>query len=274
VGMTALTVDTKLMAHLSKAFRPQARDFLVVAMGMGSTYRSGLRLGLRTDVVELSPTVPERMHVFHPDADRWLQHPDGRVIVSDGRNYVKLSEKQYDLIAVDPAPPIESAGSVVLYTREFMLESKARLRPGGVFLLWIPYATPMADFKTHVRTLASAFRHTHLLLAPGGNGVFMFGSDSPLELQAASLRAVLGHPEVLRDLAEAPDNPASDAQEWEAVIRRAGWLADEEVRAFAGPGPVITDDRPRSEYYLWRRAFMKDRSYVNERMLRAAGPDT
>ena len=49
--------------------------------------------------------------LFFPDAERFLNHPKGRVIVSDGRNYVRLSRQTYDLVAVDPAPPIESAGS-------------------------------------------------------------------------------------------------------------------------------------------------------------------
>ncbi|HJW59248.1 MAG TPA: fused MFS/spermidine synthase, partial [Actinomycetota bacterium] len=55
VGMTSLTVDTKLMGYLSKALRPDASDFLVIAFGMGGTYRSGLQIGMRTDAVELSP---------------------------------------------------------------------------------------------------------------------------------------------------------------------------------------------------------------------------
>src|SRR6266508_4197683 len=126
VGMTSLTVDTKLMAYLPKALRPEARDFLVICFGMGSTYRSGLKLGLRTDAVELSPTVPSRMPVFFPDADSYLHHPNGHVTISDGRNYVRLSRKRYDMVAVDPAPPIESAGPVVPYTREFLTEGRAR----------------------------------------------------------------------------------------------------------------------------------------------------
>ena len=207
VGMTSLTVDTKLMGYLSKALRPEAQDFLVIAFGMGGTYRSGLQLGLRTDAVELSPTVPSRMPVFFPDADRFLDHPQGRVIVSDGRNYVRLSRETYDMIAVDPAPPIESAGSVVLYTREFLTEGKARLRPGGVFMLWIPYALPLDDFKEHVRTFAGVFGHVRLVLSPGRHGVFMFGSDAPLEFTEPNIRQVLGAPAALRDLNDVPDHP-------------------------------------------------------------------
>jgi spermidine synthase len=272
VGMTSLTVDTKLMGYLSKALRPDARDFLVIAFGMGGTYRSGLNLGLRTDAVELSPTVPSRMPVFFPDAEHFLHHPRGRVIVSDGRNYVRLSRETYDMVAVDPAPPVESAGSVVLYTREFLTEGKARLRPGGVFMLWIPYALPLDDFKEHVRTFAGVFGHVRLVLSPGRHGVFMFGSDAPLEFTGPNIRRVLGAPAALRDLNDVPDHPPTDADGWVEVVRGSQWLGDDQLRSFIGPGPQITDDRPRSEYFLWRRAFMDDPRYIGEATLRRAAP--
>ena len=272
VGMTSLTVDTKLMGYLSKALRPDAQDFLVIAFGMGGTYRSGLQLGLRTDAVELSPTVPSRMPVFFPDADRFLDHPQGRVIVSDGRNYVRLSRETYDMVAVDPAPPIESAGSVVLYTREFLTEGKARLRPGGVFMLWIPYALPLDDFKEHVRTFAGVFGHVRLVLSPGRHGVFMFGSDAPLEFTEPNIRQVLGNPAALRDLNDVPDHPPTDADGWVEIVRSSQWLADDRLRSFIGSGPQITDDRPRSEYFLWRRALMDDQQYISESTLVRAAP--
>jgi spermidine synthase len=223
---------------------------------------------MRTDAVELSPTVPSRMPVFFPDAGRFLDHPDGRVIVSDGRNFVRLSRERYDLIAVDPAPPIESAGSVVLYTREFLTEGKARLRDGGVFMLWMPYALPLDDFKEHVRTFAGVFGHVRLLLSHGRHGVFMFGSDAPLELTDAAIRRVLGSESAVRDLNDVPDHPPTDADGWVGVVRRAEWLADERLRRFAGSGPEITDDRPRSEYFFWRRTFMRHKDYISEAMLR------
>jgi predicted membrane-bound spermidine synthase len=274
VGVTSLTVDTKLMGYISKALRPKAKDFLVIAFGMGSTYRSGLKLGLHTDAVELSPTVPSRMPVFFSDASTYLNHPNGRVINSDGRNFVRLARDEYDLVAVDPAPPIESAGSVVLYTREFLTEGKARLRPGGVFLLWMPYALPMDDLKAHVRTFHNVFPHVSLMLSPGGHGMFMLGSDAPLQFDDQDILQVLGNPNAVRDLADSPDYPPTDGLGWVRAVNKAEWLSDDRVTAFTGPGPEITDDRPRSEYFLWRRAFMHEKAYVNEAMLRAATPKT
>ena len=162
---------------------------------------------------------------------------------------------------------------MVLYTHEFLSEGKARLRPGGVFLLWMPYALPMEDLKAHVRTFHNVFPHVSLLLSPGGHGMFMLGSDASLQFSDQAIMQVLGNPTALRDLADSPDwRRRSDGPGWVRAIHRAEWLADDQVSAFTGPGPEITDDRPRSEYFFWRRAFMHDKTYVTEKMLRDATP--
>jgi spermidine synthase len=268
VGMTALTIDTKLMAYLPKALRPAAQDFLVIAFGMGSTYRSGLILGLRTDAVELSPSVPSQMPNFYADAAAFLHNPQGRIIIADGRNYVRLSSKHYDLVAVDPPPPIQSAGTVVLYTREFLEQGKARLNPGGVFMLWIPYGEALADFKDHVRTFRADFPHVCLIFGPGQNGVYMLGSDAPLDFAAPTVEKIFGSAAAQADLAGAPDFSPLDGAGWMAVINRNLWLRDSQVDTFAGPGPFITDDHPRTEYYLLRSLFASDTQYIDETSLR------
>ena len=40
--MTSLTVDARLMPVLPTIARPEARRLLVIAFGMGSSYRTGL----------------------------------------------------------------------------------------------------------------------------------------------------------------------------------------------------------------------------------------
>ena len=89
--------------------------------------------------------------------------------------------------------------------------------------------------------------------------------DAPLEFtEPKHLRQVLGAPDALRDLNDVPDHPPTDADGWVQVVRRSQWLADDELRSFIGQGPEITDDRPRSEYFLWRRAFMDDPAYISD----------
>jgi hypothetical protein len=100
----------------------------------------------------------------------------------------------------------------------------------------------------------------------------MFGSDAPLEFSEPNVRKVLGTPAAISDLNDVPDHPPTDADGWVEEVRRSQWLADDQLRSFIGPGTQITDDRPRSEYFLWRRAFMDDQAYISESMLLRAAP--
>jgi hypothetical protein len=242
---------------------------LDICFGMGSTYRSSLILGMRTDAVELSPSVPAQMGAFFPDSSEYLNNPKGRVIIADGRNFVRLSRDRYDIIVVDPPPPIESAGSVVLYTSEFFAEARQRLNPGGIFLLWFPYAATTDEFKNHLRTFRAAFPHMDVLLSPVQNGAYLMGSDQPFNLDAGSLEQYLGTSSAAADLATAPDDSKLTGAGWAQEIMGQEWLKDSEVDAFVGPGPVITDDRPLSEYYLLRTLTAKDHDSITEPLLRS-----
>lgn len=270
VGMTRLTVVTKLMAYLPSVARPDAKRFLVIAFGMGSTYRSSLINGAQTDAVDLSPSVPQQMHIFFPDAATYLNNPKGRVIIADGRNYVRLSQERYDSIAVDPPPPVETAGSVVLYTREFFDQSKQRLNPGGIMMLWMPNAVPLDDYRAHLRTFRSSFAHVTVILSPGEHGTYLYGSDAPIDFDPARMLAIMSRPEVSADLRDAPDPMPGGPQAWVDRVESLVWLRDGEVDRFVGAGPLITDDRPRSEYFLWRRLISGDTTNITEARLRQA----
>jgi hypothetical protein len=58
---------------------------------------------------------------------------------------------------------------------------------------------------------------------------------------------------VLEDISSAYDSPAQTVEGWLDVIDRQTWFDDDAARAYVGDGKVITDDRPRPEYFLLRR---------------------
>jgi spermidine synthase len=254
-SMTLLTIDAKLMPILPLIARPDSKTALVVAFGMGSAFRGALIAGLRADVVELVPSVPTMFGHFYADAGAVLANPNGHVIVADGRNHVELTDRRYDIIVTDPPPPIESAGVSVISSREYYAAGKARLNPGGVMMQWVPWGQRLDEFKAHVRTFRSVFPNVLIAFGPGGYGLFMLGSDSPISFDPTNISAILARPGVTEDLSSAYDAPAHDAAGWAQRIPALVWIAGDAVARFAGDGPLITDDRPLPEYFLLRHAF-------------------
>ena len=68
-SMTLLTIDAKLMPILPLMANPDAKEALIVAFGMGSSYRSALIAGLDVEAVELVPSVLDMFGYYYPDAD-------------------------------------------------------------------------------------------------------------------------------------------------------------------------------------------------------------
>jgi spermidine synthase len=254
-AMTALTVEAKLMAILPVMLRPRAGSMLVIAFGMGSSFRSALIAGLEVDAVELVPSVPKMFGYYYADARDVLANPRGRTVIADGRNHVELTDRRYDLIVVDPPPPIESSGTAVLYSREFYEASAARLTQGGLMMEWMPYGQSVDDFRAHVRTFAHRFPFVMIAFGPGEGGTFLFGSREPIGFDESSIREVLARPGVLADLSEAFDSPATRLEQWASLIPRLVWISGADVTRFGGEGPLMTDDRPLTEYFLLRRVF-------------------
>jgi spermidine synthase len=255
-GMTVLTIDANLMPILPLIARPDARDAAVIAFGMGSSFRSALAAGLRTDAVELVPSVPRMFGWYHDDAAAVRSNAAGRVLVTDGRNYLELTDKRYDIIVTDPPPPIESSGASVISSLEYYRAGRARLNPGGIMMQWAPFGPGSADLATHIRTFRAAFPEVVILRGPGLHGIFMLGSDQPISFLEASIREVLGRPGILDNLSEPADSPVHSIDDWVTVFPAMLWLnGPAAVDAEVGPGPLVTDDRPYSEYFLLRRTF-------------------
>jgi spermidine synthase len=257
-AMTLLTVDAKLMPVLPLVLRPQSKTAVTVAFGMGSAFRGALIAGLKTEAIELVPSVPEMFPYFYPDAAAVLADPNGKVIVTDGRNHIELTTETYDIIVTDPPPPIFSSGASVISSLEYYQAGHARLNTGGIMMQWVPYGASIDEFRDHVRTFGSVFPHVSMVFGPGGYGMYMMGSDEPMVFDDATIREVLGRPGILADISSAYDSRVKTVDAWVARINALRWIADDKIDAFVGAGPLITDDQPIPEYFLLRRLFNQD----------------
>ena len=251
-SMTLLTVDAKMMPILPLIARPGSERALIVAFGMGTAFRTALVAGLRTDTVELVPSVPRMFRYYYDDAEQVLANPNGRVVIADGRNHLELVAERFDIIVTDPPPPIQSSGVSVISSLEYYQAGRDHLTDQGVMMQWTPYGTTAEDLKEHIRTFATVFPHVIAVRGFAGYGFYMLGAMQPLDLDPTVAAEVLARPGVLEDISGAFDSPTSTVDGWLAEIERQLWLAGDQVREYAGPGPLITDDEPRPEYFLLR----------------------
>jgi len=249
-SMTILTPVSKVMAHLPLAFHPRPQDGLVLCFGMGTTFRSMRRWDIPTTVVELVPSVPTLAGYYHADAQALQHAPGAHVVIDDARRYMERTARQYDVITIDPPPPVEAAGSSLLYSQEFYRLVQRRLRPGGILQQWLPggEAELAASFG---RTLLAVFPHVRVFGGVEGWGLHFLASDTPIPALPADALARRLPPPAAADLVEWGPEATPQAQ----LARLLGNEIPLGTLLQLGPDvPILTDDRPYNEYFLLRRA--------------------
>ncbi|MCK5944426.1 MAG: fused MFS/spermidine synthase [Planctomycetes bacterium] len=256
VGITTLTPVTKVMAHLPLVMRERPPESTcVICFGMGTTFRSLLSWGGRATAVELVPSVTESFGFFWDDAAQKLAMPEARIVVDDGRRFLARTEEQFDLITIDPPPPVEAGGSSLLYSAEFYDVLKARLTPTGVLAQWFPGGEERIA-RAVINTLNDSFPHLQVCRSfePPHVGLHLLASLQPLE-----------RPTVEQAIARMPEAAKQDLLEWSNgwSLELAWSLVLAQFRPVEDYIPEdrdvkITDDRPYNEYFWLRRTFGGD----------------
>lgn len=187
--ITGKGLTTKLMAHLPLLLHPHPRKALVVCFGMGTTFRSLAAHGIEVHGVELVPEEIETFHLFYEDTAEILKDPRNRIEINDGRNHLLLTHEKYDIITVDPSPPLYSSGMVNLYTPEFYRLCRDRLTPNGVICMWffLPYCHT-SEFQMLLKSFMTVFPHTTIWKSPYINGIFAIGTKEKLQINKETLR--------------------------------------------------------------------------------------
>lgn len=227
------------IGFLPAALHPDPKRALVVGLGGGATPGAVARFpGINVDVVELSQTVVNGAAWFERINFGVLGRPNVRLRVDDGRNFLLLSEPgQYDIITADAILP-HHAGAGNLYSFEYFRLVRRALRPDGLVLQWIGSNTE-TEYLLQLRTFLRVFPHATLW----GDGSLLIGSQRPFRLSRAAYDRKLADP-VTR---EALEHFTIASYERLAGLYVAGSAA---LSALAGEGPILTDDRPRVEYFL------------------------
>jgi hypothetical protein len=204
--------------------------------------------GIDTTAVELVPSVRDSFGFFFADAQQVMSKPNTRVIIDDGRRYLKRTSRQFDVVTLDPPPPVEAAGSSLLYSREFYEAVKVRLKPGGIVQQWFPGGETKI-LNSIAAALVASFNHVRVYRSLEGWGYHFLASESPVEVPTAEAA-----------LAKTPLAARADLMEWfpestpgEILNRIVSQEIPVSVALGDGRPAMLTDDRPFNEYFLVRR---------------------
>ena len=231
------TFTHRRIGHLPMVVHPGARTALVIGLGGGATAGAvSIHEGVDVDVVELADAVVSAARHFASINYDVHNRPNVHLRVDDGRNYMMLTPKRYDVITADITQPI-FAGAGNLYSREYFELMRRVLKPGGVVMQWIPGTE--AEYNLIARTFLSVFPET---TAWAGGSLFI-GSMEPLRLRRQDFQWKLGIPGRAQGMKDVR------IETFEALLGEFT-AGPNEIRAFVGPGPLLTDDRPLAEYFL------------------------
>ena len=220
---------------------------------MGTSLRSMASWGIQVKCIELVPSVVQAMPYFFHDAHSVLNMPHVEVIVDDGRRFLKRTREKFDVIIVDPPPPVESAGTSLLYSREFNKVVAERLNEGGIFQQWFPYGEEKI-LQALVRSLTDVFPYVRSYKSIDGWGFHFLASMQPFETPQAEEIIARLPVSAQRDLMEwAPQGtPQMNIKSFlnltlqkEIPVKRLLNAQDESI--------YISDDQPFNEYFLVRR---------------------
>jgi spermidine synthase len=262
LGSTAAIAPQIFQARIPLLAFPATDCVFFLGMGTGITAGEALDRDAYPNVehvvaCELSPGVVAASKKYfaggagNPDMTNGLyQDSRARVIVEDGRNHLMASDAKYEMINADLFLPYRR-GTGNLYSLEHFQNARDRLKPGGVFVQWLPlYQISEREFGIIARTMISVFPHVSLW-----RGNFQPGAE---------IAALVGH----TDATPVPPSVLNMEQEKRAAVAGATHLDihnlrlpinEQTVLLFYGGNvglaadlfadyPLNTDDRPVIEF--------------------------
>jgi spermidine synthase len=128
--------DAAVFAHFGLTQHPAPRRVLLIGGGLRGTLGEILEHPVeRVDYIELDEVLTRaaREHLAQATLAA-LDSPRVNLVHGDGRLFVKSSREQWDVIVVDVPDPATAVLNRY-YTREFFIEARERLAPGGLLVI-------------------------------------------------------------------------------------------------------------------------------------------
>jgi len=252
IGMTSLTTITKNMVNLPAAYHTKTPNkILIICMGMGTTLRSATNWPFNSiTMVELSSAVIKTFPYFHHNAQAVLDDKRVKIVIDDGRRFLTRNKEKYDIITLDPPPPMEASGSGLLYSTDFMALIAARLNEGGILANWIPNHGNTFLTQRILAAMMAHFKYIKIFKSIEGWGIHILASNNPIPSLTTQQYIDKLPARAKTDLMEYHRGVSLDsiAQNSLHEVNLKNFIPDLEKMP-----PPLSDDRLYNEFYLLHR---------------------
>ena len=257
---TGRDMSTQILSgHLPFIFHPQAKEVLVIGLASGISVGSVATHPVKNiTCVEIEPAMEAAARIFDPFNNRVLDDARVELVFDDGRHYLGVTERLFDIIISEPSNPWMS-GPSRLFTVEFFQLARSRLNPGGIFVQWLPlYGLGPQHLRSLAHSFTEIFPHGSVFRASEGD-LLLIGGLQPLVLSTEALEEMFRPYTVRADLKRIGINLPGDLL--------AYWIgASQTLRAIGSGATLNTDDNGLVEFgapgYVLKATFSENLSVV------------
>jgi len=151
----------EMLVHPALITHPNPERVLLIGGGEGATLREILKHSTVKEVVmvdideEVVDICKKYLGSFHRGS---FNDPRAKLIIDDGREFLRREKGGWDVIVLDVTDPIEEGPSKLLYTKEFYELASSKLKEDGILVTQSTSLTQNMDaFATIFRTLRKVF---------------------------------------------------------------------------------------------------------------------
>ncbi|MFK7991494.1 MAG: fused MFS/spermidine synthase [Sandaracinaceae bacterium] len=238
-----------MLGHLPALLHPAPRTALVICLGGGLSAGALAQHADLTSIriVDLERTVALATRRFEDLNHGVLDDPRVELVIDDGRNHLRTTDRLYDVMVIDSTHP-RAVDSWILYTEEMYVTARARLAEGGWMAQWVPlHGLSVDEWRTLVATFLRAFPSGSLWLNAGyepyghsGYGLLV-GQRGEGTVDLSVLQQRIAPDAVRRDLARWGLGSAGEVLETYVA-------GPEALRRWTEGAPTNTDDHPRTQF--------------------------
>ncbi len=127
-----------LLSHLPMLLHPDPQNVFVLGVGSGITSGEALKFPEVENVTtaELAAEVFEASKYFADDNNRYWENPKHRMVIDDGKTFLRLNLEKFDVISMEPTN-VWQEGMAGLFSEDFFRLVRSSLAPGGLVAQWL-----------------------------------------------------------------------------------------------------------------------------------------